>query len=84
MLIVSHTIQRRDSIGNTAYYDCFQLVDTKQEAREKVAHLIAIHGDELHLWAVSQVIEASEPHWADAEPILNRAEREKDAENNDG
>ena len=84
MLIVNHTIQRKDSIGGVTYHDCYQLVNTKQEAREKVAHLIAIHGDELHLWAVSQVIEASEPHWADAEPILNRAEREKDAENNDG
>jgi hypothetical protein len=84
MLIVNHTIHRKDSIGNSTYKDNFQLVDTKQEAREKVAHLIAIHGDELYCWAISQVIEASEPHWSDAEPILNIAEREKDVEANDG
>ena len=84
MLIITHTLMRNDSIGNSTYTDNYQLVDTLEEARDAVTKIISTNGDELYCYAISQVIEASEPHWADAQPILNTAEREKDIEANDG
>jgi hypothetical protein len=69
MLIVSHTLMRNDSIGNKTYTDNYQLVDTLEEARQAVTQIISLHGDELHCYAISQVIEASEPHWANVKPM---------------
>lgn len=69
MLIVSHTLMRNDSIGNTRYVDNYQLVDTLEEARQAVTQIISWHGDYLHCYAISQVIEASEPHWANVKPM---------------
>ena len=69
MLIVSHTLKRNDSIGNASYVDNYQLVDTLEEARQAVTQIISLHGDELHCYAISQVIEASEPHWANVKPM---------------
>ena len=69
MLIVSHTLIRNDSIGNTRYVDDYQLVDTLEEARKAVSLIISLHGDYLHCYAISQVIEASEPHWANVKPM---------------
>jgi selenocysteine lyase/cysteine desulfurase len=69
MLIVNHTLKRNDSIGNATYTDNFQLVDTLEEARQAVTQIISLHGDELFCYAISQVIEASEPHWANVKPM---------------
>lgn len=69
MLIVSHTLKRNDSIGNSTYTDNYQLVDTLEEARAAVTQIISLHGGELYCYAISQVIEASEPHWANVKPM---------------
>ena len=69
MLIVSHTVKRNDSIGNSTYTDNYQLVDTLEEARAAVTQIISLHGGELYCYAISQVIEDSEPHWANVKPM---------------
>jgi len=84
MLIVNHTTKHRDSLGNETFTDNYQLAESSEEARQILTGIISRTGDNLHCYAISQVIEASEPHWTEPEPILTTAEREKDAETNDG
>ena len=62
MLMVTHTLKTVTNRTNQ-YHDDYQLCDTKEEAKKKVELLIALHGDSLYSYAISQVIEASEPHW---------------------
>ena len=83
MLIINHTTKHRDSLGNETFTDHYQLAETHDEARQIVTGIISRTGDSLHCYAISQILEASEPHWTDPEPILTTAEREKDAEAND-
>lgn len=78
MFIINHTLKMTDNYGNQSFADNYQLVDTIEEAREKVTLIISTAGDDLHCYAISQVIEASEPHWKEPQPILNSAERERD------
>ena len=82
MLMVTHTLKTVAGRVNQ-YQDHYQLFDTREEAQKKVNMLISLHGDSLYSYAISQILEASEPHWTDPEPILTTAEREKDAEAND-
>tara|TARA_S200002703_G_C3798020_1_gene246507 strand:+ start:236 stop:484 length:249 start_codon:yes stop_codon:yes gene_type:complete len=63
MLIVNHTLVY-PSDAKVTYEDHYQLADTYDEARKLVTNLISIHGDRLYCYAISDVLEASEPHWA--------------------
>lgn len=59
MFIVSWTIER--SQDDTR--DHFILCDTIDEARSEGARLS--RSDDVYCWAISKVIDASEPHWMD-------------------
>jgi len=75
MLIVNHTVKYTDSLGNDTFTDHYQLAETQDEARQILTGIISRTGDALHCYAISQVIEASEPHWKTPEPILTQAEK---------
>ena len=62
MFIVNHTTKHTDSVGNVTHKDNYQLCDTLDEAKEKVQQIIKLN-DDLYCYAISSVIEASEPHW---------------------
>jgi hypothetical protein len=68
MLIVNHTLRFEPSgFGEEpAFVDSYQLCDTMDEARQIVTGLISRH-ENLHTYAISQVIESSEPHWVGSE-----------------
>lgn len=56
MYLVSYTIER----GGLSI-DKYELQDTLEEARAVVAEVFG----EATMWAIAQVVDASEPHWAD-------------------
>lgn len=62
MLIVNHTL-KYVSDNKTIREDHYQLAETYDEARKIVTNIISIHGDYLYCYAISDVLEASEPHW---------------------
>ena len=72
MLAVIHTLKESETFGGQTthkYFDHYQLCDTIDEARARVMLLISLHDEKLSSYAICQIIEASEPHWADASPM---------------
>jgi len=70
MLIINHTLRyEKSGIGQEpTFIDNYQLCDTMDEARQIVTGLISRH-ENLQFYAISQVIESSEPHWV-GEPVM--------------
>ena len=64
MLIIHHTLVFR-SLNRETFEDHYQLSDSLEEARDIVQKLISIHGDDLYCYSIAEVLESSEPHWAE-------------------
>ena len=67
MYIIHRTLRFKRSYGEPSYKDHYELADTLEEAQtimEKHRSRDYVPGEyDLYAWAISEVLDASEPHW---------------------
>jgi len=73
MYIINRTLRFQRSYGEPGYVDHYELADTLEEARailekRKLADYVPGEYD-LYAWAISEVLDASEPHWIEKKEV---------------
>lgn len=73
MYIVNRTLRFKRSHGEPNYTEHYQLADTFEEAQAIVADYrtrdYVPHEYDLYAWAISEVLDASEPHWIEKKEV---------------
>ena len=73
MFIIHRTLLFQRSYGEPAYTDHYELADTFEEAQLTLAKHKArdyVPGEyDLYAWAISEVLDASEPHWIEKKEV---------------
>ena len=73
MFIIHRTLRFQRSYGEPAYTDHYELADTFEEAQLTLAKHKArdyVPGEyDLYAWAISEVLDASEPHWIEKKEV---------------
>ena len=73
MYIVNRTLRFQRSYGEPSYTEHYQLADTLEEAQAIVADHRSrdyVPGEyDLYAWAISEVLDASEPHWIEKKEV---------------
>lgn len=73
MYIINRTLRFQRSYGESAYQDHYELADTLEEAQaiiEKHKAMDYVPGEyDLYAWAISEVMDASEPHWIEKKEV---------------
>ena len=63
MKLLAWTLNR----GNNDLEDFYSIHDTEAEAREYLDQQLKEDGEIMHMWAISDILSASEPHWMENE-----------------
>ena len=66
MKLLSWTLNR----GGNDLEDFYSLHSDMAEAREYLDQQIKEDGEIMHMWAISEVLDASEPHWVGDEDAV--------------
>jgi len=73
MFIIHRTLRFQRSYGEPACTDHYELADTFEEAQLILAKHKArdyVPGEyDLYAWAISEVLDASEPHWIEKKEV---------------